>query len=297
MKKTSLLSVFLAAVLLLSACSSENGGGQAPENGEEQNSPKVAEKADSSTTNNDSAEIEQQVVVDEAGIKITATGLENGFMGPEIKFLIENNSAEDLTVQTRDVSVNGYMVDTFMSADVAAGKKNNDGMSITTSSLDECGIENIADVEFSFHIFKTDGWDTYLDTEPLQLFTSNHEGYEYKYDDSGDVVYAGNGVNIVSKGLADDDILGPKLKLFINNQSGKYITVQARNVSINGYMVDFSMSADVPDGKMAVDGISFFSNSIDENGITDITDVEFSLVAFDKSMNNVFETDVISLKL
>lgn len=283
MKKTSLLSAFLAAALLLSACGSGKGGGRASENGEKQNSTKAAE-------------IEQQVVVDEADIKITATGLEDGFMGPEIKFLIENNSAEDLTVQTRDVSVNGYMVDTFMSVDVAAGKKSNDAMSIMKSSLEECGIEDIANAEFSFNIFKTDNYDDYLNTEPIQLFTTIHEGYEYKYDDSGDVVYDGNGVIIVSKGLADDDTFGPELKLFIDNQSGEYITIQARNVSVNGYMVDSSMSADVPDGKRAIDGISFFSSSIDENNITDITDVEFSLVAFDDNMNDVFETDIISLK-
>lgn len=291
MKKTAFTAALLALTLSLSACA--GSGGQTTKKAGESGS---VEKTGSSTASTDPAKIEEQVLIDESGVKITATGLDEGFMGTNIKLLIENNSDKNLTVQARDVSVNGYMVDSSISTDIAAGKKVNSEITIMNSSLDECEIENIADAELSFHIFNADSWDTYLDTEPIQIFTSIHDNYEYKFNDSGTEIYSENGVKIVEKGLSNDELLGPELKLFIDNESGKYVTIQARNVSVNGFMIDSTMSVDLPNGKRAIDGISFFSSSIDENNITDITDVEFSLVAFDDNMNDVFETDIISLK-
>ena len=50
--------------------------------------------------------ISETILVDEAGIKITAKSFDaGGVFGPEIKLLIENDSGEDLTVQSRNTSV------------------------------------------------------------------------------------------------------------------------------------------------------------------------------------------------
>lgn len=93
------------------------------------------------------ATIAESVLVDESDIKITATEIDySSFMGPELKLLIENNSDQNLTVQVRDTSVNGCMVSTTISADVASGKKANDGISILSSSLEKNAIETIADI-------------------------------------------------------------------------------------------------------------------------------------------------------
>ena len=47
--------------------------------------------------------INETVLVDESGVKITAKSLEiDEIFGPEIKLLIENNSGKDLTFQCRN---------------------------------------------------------------------------------------------------------------------------------------------------------------------------------------------------
>ena len=67
--------------------------------------------------------IEEQVILDEQGVKITAKGLDkSGLMGPSIKLLIENECGKDVTVQARNASVNGYMIETLLSADIVNGK-------------------------------------------------------------------------------------------------------------------------------------------------------------------------------
>ena len=81
--------------------------------------------------------IEETVLVDESGIKITAKSLDlNGFLGPEVKLLIENNSGQDLTFQCRNTSVNGDMAEPMMSVDVSNGKKANDSLVVTNSDLE-----------------------------------------------------------------------------------------------------------------------------------------------------------------
>ena len=229
------------------------------------------------------ATIEETVLMDDAGVKITAKSLNlNGFFGPELALLIENNSEKNLTVQARKASVNGYMVETMMSVEVAAGKKASDSLTFTDSSLKEAGIEAIADMEFSFHIFTSDDWKEYLDTEMISVKTSLAEGFNYVYDDSGEVVFEKEGIRIVSKGLsAEDSLLGKNVLFYIENKGEMDITVQVRDVSVNGFMVETIFSCNVSAGKRAVDAVTLMNSDLEKNDIKDITEIELSFHVFD----------------
>ncbi len=230
--------------------------------------------------------IQQQVVFDQDGIIITATGIDfNGsFMGPGIKFLIENNSEKEITVQARNISVNGYMVDTSMSAEVSPGKKANDSLTILNSSIEECSIEDIAYIDFSFHIFNSDSWSDSFDTEMIHIETSSVDSYTQFYDDSGEAIYDNNGIRIVAKGIWEDlSYMGPSLVLYIENNTEDAITIQSRDVSINGFMVDPIFSCEIMPGKKAIDDIIFMNSDIEENQIERIDEVELSF--------HIFKTD------
>ena len=258
----------------------------------------AAEDGSTEETTGAAATITEQVLYDENDIKITATGLEDGLFGTELQLLIENNSGQGVTVQARNANVNGYMVSTMMSADVAAGKKANDSLTFETSGLKECGIETIATMEFSFHIFNTESWDDIADTEVIQVDTSAAGSYTQTYDDSGEVLIDADGVKIVGKGLsADGSFWGPGVILYIENNTEKDITVQVRDVSINGFMVESSMSEDVVAGKKALSAVQFFNSDLESNSITDITDVELYFHIFELStMDTVFDSDVITIQ-
>lgn len=242
--------------------------------------------------------IEEMVLVDEAGVKITAKSLEtDNLFGADLKLLIENNSGKNLTFQCRNSSVNGYMVETLMSIDVADGKKANDKLTFSSSDLELCGIDTIADMEFSFHIFTSEDWETYLDTALIQIKTSIADSYTYTYDDSGEVAYEGKDIKIVIKGLTkDSSIFGPGIVVYIENNNKKNVSVQARDVSINGFMVDAIFSADVISGKRAVDTITFMDTDLEENDITEIEDVELFFHIFDMdSWDDIVDTDVVKI--
>lgn len=225
--------------------------------------------------------VEEIVIFDQNDIVITTKGIESTFMGTDLKILIENNSDKNLTFQVRNESVNGFMADAMFSEDVVAGKKSNTSITFTNNGLENFGMDMFANMEFSFHIFYTDNWDTYLDTDLINIETSIASTYQQKIDDSGDILYQDNGIKIVAKGLStNDSYFGPGLVLYIENNSNTDFTVQVRDVSVNGFMVSTSMSQDVILGKKAIDSVTFLNSSLEENDITDIENIEISFHIF-----------------
>ncbi len=286
MKKIVGLILSLALFASFCACSAEESGSTPSEAPALSEAPVVSnaggDKVETKEPEQLSGEtVENQVLCDESDVKITATGLDKeGLFGPELKVQIENNTEKKLTFQSRNASVNGYMVETMFSSDVAPGKKANDSITFSSSSLQACGIETLADMEFSFHVFD-ESLETYLDTNTVQIKTSASDSYVYSFDDSGEELYSGNGIRIVSKGVSDgDSIFGPSLVVFIENKSGKNVTIQTRDTSVNGFMMDTIFSSEICDGKYAIDGITFMNSSIEESGIESIEEIECSFHIF-----------------
>jgi len=302
MKKLLTIIFTIVFVISLSACSELENidlSSLEPINIEKNsnNNSSVTVSQDASS-NLETVNIDEILLVDESDIKITAKSLSyDSLMGTELKLLIENNSDSNLTIQCRNSSVNGYMIDSMMSVDVASGKKANDSITFLDSDLDLCDIDTIADIEFSFHIFYTDSWDTYLDTNIISLKTSAADDFEYKFDDSGEIAYDQENVKIVIKGLSENtSLLGPEIVVYIENNSTENITVQTRELSINGFMIDPIFSTDVMSNKKAISSITFLSSDLEDNDITKFETLELSFHIFNlDTWNAITDTDTITL--
>ena len=108
--------------------------------------------------------------------------------------------------------------------------------------------------------------------------------------------YEENGINIVSIGIVEDEIWGPEVVLYIENNTDAAITVQPRDTSINGFMVDASMSSDITVGKKIVDEITFLTDDLDTNGITEIEELETAFAIFDmESWEDIITTGPITI--
>ena len=297
MKKSLRIFAIVLVLALFAAMAMGSGSGDSG-NVKEPASVSGGDSASGTTApEKNDVSIEEAVLVDEAGVKITAKSLDmDGLFGPSIKLLIENNSEKSLTVQSRSASVNGYMIETMLSSDVSAGKKANDELIFASSDLEMADISVIADMEFSFHVFDSETWDAYLDTDLIRIKTSAAEGFLYEYDNSGQEAYNENGVEIVIKGLADTSLFGPGIVVYISNTSEKNICVQARDVSINGFMMDPTFSPEVAAGKHAVSTITFLSTDLEENAITAIETVELSFHIFDfDSWDGIADTAPVTI--
>ena len=218
-------------------------------------------------------------------------------MGPELALLIENNTDKSVTVQARNVSINGLMVDQIFSSDVVSGKKANDTITFILDDLAKETISSIKELEFVLHVFDTETWDDIVDSEPITIVT-NHTEYVQTFDDSGIIAFEQNGIKIVAKKLnSSSSFWGADLYLYIENNSGQDITVQTRDVSVNGFMVDPIFSSEVINSKKAYDSISFFESDLTDNGITDIEEIELYFHVFElNSWETIIDSEVINIQ-
>ncbi len=237
------------------------------------------------------------IIFDEGDITITAKSIDyDNWYGPSLIILIENNSSTSVTVQTRNSVINGYMIDSLVSEQVAPGKKSVTDISFSASDMELCGITEVQDIEFTFHIFNSDTWDTIIDSSPI-LLTTDVTGYTQVYDDSGLVLYDEDGIRIIAKNeVRISSTTGLDVFVYIENNTDHNITVQTRDESVNGFMTSAIFSCDVLSGKKAVDDISFMQSSLDENGITDIEEIELRFHIFDSdTWDNNKDTDMITI--
>lgn len=308
MKK--ILIIALCIILALSGCGGEKNKDSAssPETKAETKATEAEKTSSQETTSaaktapedtpdvsGSNISIEEQVLLEQDGIKITATEFSTDeFWGPSVSLKLENNTDKNVTVQTRSSSVNGYMMDFSMSCDIAAGKKATDSFYISEESLEQAGIDTIAEMNFYFTVFDSDTWDDIFDSDYITLKTSIADSFIQSCDDSGQTVYEDGGIKIVYKNMTEDSIWGPSALFYIENNSDTNITIQCRNTSINGYMIDPMISDEIGIGKKAIVDATFSSDDLEANDITTINEIETSFYIFDSiTWDTITETDPI----
>ena len=340
MKKV--ISILLALLLLISmtACgtSSNNTDNNDPGNTSVDSQPATdgteADKNDDAqvTVNprefNKSATIEETVLVDEYGVKITAKELTYGNYAAELTLVIENNSEKDLSFIANSVgyscnSVNGYMVpEGYLNCDVAAGKKANDTISISYDTLMLYGIFEIADIEIGFDISDDDYNHTY--TGPRTIQTTAVDSYNYEtlcyreniaskesqaeYDYSvpyfsADAVYEESGLVIASQAVMENKDGDSILLLEIVNTTDEIVSVSTTNIDINGLRIcDSTWSYDsISPGKTAIVDIDLSSvlepEYWDIYGIAEVGNVALKVSFKDGDRNEVADPAHISIDI
>lgn len=242
--------------------------------------------------------VSENLIYDKDDLKVTVKSLKfDGWLGPELKLLIENDTDRTLTFQAKDVVINGFMIDPYMSADVAPGKKVNDGLTITESALELANIETIQYIELRFRIIDFENYTNSFDTERIRIETSADPGYVQTVDDSGQLMAERDGIRIILKELeTEDSFWGADIFVLVENNSEKDVSVQVRDVSVNGFMISPSFHVDVLAGTKVFSKLSFFESDLEENDITDIEELELYFHVFDKEgWDTLFDTEVIKV--
>lgn len=115
------------------------------------------------------AEEKKNTLYNANGLKIVYKDISSDWYGKHINLYIENNSSENFTIQVRDFSINGYMIDPIFSSDVVSGKKINDDIHVFDSDLDDNNIDEIKTIEFKFHYFNSDSWSDDIDSDIIKI--------------------------------------------------------------------------------------------------------------------------------
>lgn len=247
------------------------------------------------SVNKETVNVEERELFSSNNISITVKSLENSIFGPVLKLFIVNNNTKNIIVQINDASVNNYMVDTTFSCNVNSLKSINSGITFMQTSLDESGINTIKNMEFKFHILDAQTFTKIIDSDTIYIET-NASAPQDKII-SGNTVFDNGNFKLVVLGIDEtENIYGPKVKLYIENNSNQDVTFQTREVSINGIMVQPTFSCNIVSGKKAFDNLQFFRNVLNDNGIETFNNIEFKITIFETSTyNSIFTTETINV--
>lgn len=264
-----------------------NGGSETPDGGtEEANSETGAtDNGESGNTDNQIPEpasasnatvtIEEQVLVEQEGIVITAMEyVTDSIWGDGIKLLLENNSDTDVTFSCNALIVNDYMITDLFISEVTAGHKANDILYLSNTQLTEAGIENVGKVEIYFRVFDSNTYVTIFDAECATIQTSEYANMDTTPNDAGAELYNEGGIRIVGKTVDENSFWGTAILLYCENNSGQNVSISVEDMAINGFMMTPFFTTTIYDGKKSIDTITIFSSDLEENGIESIEEVE-----------------------
>ena len=240
--------------------------------------------------------IEEQVLVDQDGIKITALEyVKDSIWGDGIKVLIENETDKDVMVGCNALIVNDYMINDLFASEVAAGKKSNETIYLSSSELKAAGIDTVGRIEIYFHVYDTDSYDRIFDSDCVTIETSAIDSIDTTANDEGTELYNDGGIRIIGKTVDENSFWGTAILLYIENQSGNNVGISVDDLSINGFMLTPYFSTTVYDGKKCIDDITIMSSELEENGIESIDEVELKFRVYNSdSYETIAESDPIT---
>lgn len=278
MKKMMAFVLVLVLLIALTAC----GGNSTKTNLDS------GDAVTQTATDAQAVTIERMVLVDQNGLVITAQELvEDSLWGTGVNILIENNSDNDLGIQCKSLTVNGFMVTDLFSSTIAAGKKANDTIYLSSSQLKEAGITTISDIAISFQVFDPNSYTNVFNTQEIDIKTSADGTTKQLAMDDGKELFNQEGIRIVGRYIENDTIWGTGIMLFIENNYGENIIVQSDNMSTNGFMVTPYFSSTVNSGRKALSEITIMSSDLEKNNIDKIENIELNF----KILNpNTFQT-------
>ena len=301
MKLLSFLAAMLIVSVLFAACGTESQPtietvmpAQTPHEPSTQEESALTEQETTPEPMPDIS-IPENVLFDSEGIRISARGLSDSWQGTALDLLIENDSEIPVTVQVRDVSVNGIMFgQTSMSASVTPGNMANDNIMFLSSGFERNGIETMGVIEFAFRIINNDDWSESFTSDRIVIETSAAGQFNQPLPDTIETIFEQDGIYIAHM-CFEETWMGKDVVFFIANDTDEAITIQARDEVINGFMISGSMSSEVLPGKVAIGSLSFGEWQLEENGIEDIDFVEFRFRIIFEDWGDSFETDLIRL--
>ncbi len=221
-----LLALLLALVMVfsmmtvLSACDDQGGNSESDDEDEEKE------------------KFEPQVVYDDNDVKVTFKGTKKTQYGETLlRFQAENTGEEIIGLEFSHVNVNGYVIDSYGSAHLEPGDKQNPEISLYSEGLKLCNIKNIHTICFNMRIYDPEDYSNgTLETVNIEISENEQE-----YDDSGMELLNSDGLKVV---LKEYDVENENLRMvyYIENNTGMEITTSLDNLQLNGCLPCYTNS-------------------------------------------------------
>lgn len=233
-------------------------------------------------------EMAQTVLVDNEYASFTVIKAEkNEHLGMQLQVQCVNKTDSALLFSWDMVSVCGFMYDPMWAEEVSGGKTANSTVYLDTYQLEQMGIISVDEISFTLRVVDSENWME----EPFvqEAFTIYPTGLNaetlvlpQRADTAGQVVLVDDeNVRFVIEWADAEDSAEYTLFVYMQNKTGKNLMYAWDQVSVNGYMIDPFWTMSVTAGNQACSEVIFYRSDLEANGITDVSDIEFTLLVSD----------------
>lgn len=300
MKKQISLLLVLLLVFGLTACGgTENGGmsSSAPASGElDSEEPKQENKTPEIA-------FEELTVIDNDACVVKITDIDpDNMWGYTLKANLENKSGDKTYMfSVQSAAVNGVQSDPFFAKEVAPGKKANEDISFMDTALQENEIGEFTDIELTIRVYDSNDWlaeAAAQETVHIYPYGEDKASAFTRESQPADQILVDNEyATAIVTGYTKDSIWGYTVNLFLVNKSDKELMFSVNDASVNGYMADPFFAKAVTAGKCAFTSMSWSDSALEENSITAIEEIEFTLRIYDNNdwMAESFAEEIITL--
>ena len=244
------------------------------------------------------AGIDEQVLWETSdGVKVVAKGLtynSNGELS-EINVYAENNSSKNVGIGTDVIIINDYMITDLTSIKVNAGGKTNDKIRISGTALREAGIDNVGKIEMYLHTFDPDSYHTLESSECITIKTTDYDKMDTETTISGTPIIDENGIRVYAQYVDENSFWGAGLVIYIENNTDYIIHAYADDTAVNGFTIKGVFAAEVYPHKKDISSLTFLSTNLEENGITDIRNIDLSLRVMDDDRNEIANSGTMQI--
>lgn len=224
-----------------------------------------------------------EVPFEKNGVQVLSWGLVTNKNHEKTVFLeVENTSTDQIFLTTSDFYFNGLLVEgyTWSSEAVNSGKRKVITLPLS-SMLEESyweifGLTELGDITFSIGLENPDRQEI----APAEIVGLLLPGVQAAFDITGEEIYNGSGIRIISKGLVEDGSSYSEdihALFLVENDSSEalYISAAYDSLSINGYMTDFfSSGQNLAPGKSGILDVSLRGDSLEKNGIDELDEIK-----------------------
>lgn len=304
MKKFAALLISLSFLLSLVACGGEPAADDSTAASEPASSSVPAESEIPTTAETEAEEkisLEEITVIDNEQCLVKITGIDpDGMWGYSLNAYFENRSADQTYMFAVDsAAVNGVQTDPFFAAEVAAGKKSNEVISFSDSTLSENGIDSFSDIELSFRVYDSEDWSADdVVTETVHVYPYGEENatlFVREPQDSDTVIVDNDDCTVIVTGYMEDEIWGYTMNLYLVNKTDRNLMFSVDNASVNGFMSDPFWATSVIPGKVQFARMAWSNDELAANDITVVEELEmeFSISdADDWSADDLFHETI-----
>lgn len=285
MKKFIALLLALIMVLSVAACNSDAGK---PIEQEDQNQTQNKNDGASNDKGDKTPVDFQEIVVldnDQCTIKITGIDPDNRW-GYTLKAYFENKTDnQDYLFSVDGASVNGVEADPFFAAEVAVGEKVNEDITFDDDLLSANGVKDFTDIKLTFGVYDEDDWSADVvakATAHVYPYGEDHATQFVREAQADDQILMDNeNVTLIATGNRMDETFGYTVDFYMVNKTDRNLTFSTDDVSVNGLMIDPMFLEDVHAGNCAFGTMEWMETDLEDNGITDVEEIEFTLYVYD----------------